>query len=131
MVVIVMGWGGGTECCCPLNELYIMNLCTMEQITDTQTLLRQNILKSTFLDCKLNECINIFKERMCQSEKDESGCESTEKSHFANISNIKVSRVQKRVLVSFSTAAFKLVVIKTPSTRTSTSLVSPAEKPCV
>lgn len=68
-----MEWG-----CCPLNELYIMK--SMHNGADQRyaNSLGQNILRSAFLDCKLIECINKLKERMCQSERDESAYGSTQ-----------------------------------------------------
>lgn len=88
-----------------------------------QTLLRRNILRSAFLDYKLVEYINILKGRVCQSEKDESGYGSTEKSHFANLSSIYLSRVQSR---EFGSVASRLVAIQTPKTRTSSSCFEPS-----
>lgn len=124
-VVIVMRWGEFTALwmCSTL-----WNPCTIEQIKDKQTLPRQNILSSAFLDYKLIEYINILKERMCQSEKDESGYGSIEKSHFANFSSIYLSSVQNR---EFWFAASSLVAIKTPSTRTSSSCSEAQQTNCV
>ena len=97
----VQGRGAGVAAFWVSSTLW--NLCTMEQIRDTQSLFRQNILRLAFLDCKLIECINKLKE--CVPPKwDESGNE-TQESQFANISSISSCRVQRRVSIPFRTTA--------------------------
>ena len=94
----------------------------MEQIRDTQSLFRQNILRSAFLDCTLIECINKLKE--CVPPKwDESGNE-TQKSQFANKSSISSCRVQRRVSIPFRTAASRPAAAATAAAAAAKSLQS-------
>ena len=104
----------------------LWNLCTMEQIRDTQSLFRQNILRSAFLDYKLIECINKLKESV-PSKWDESGNE-TQKSQFVNMGSISPCRVQRRVSIPFRTTASRPTVIKSPSAATRASCFEPSRQ---
>ena len=98
----------------------------MEQIRDTQSLFRQNILRSAFLDYKLIECINKLKESV-PSKWDESGNE-TQKSQFVNMGSISPCRVRRRVSIPFRTTASRPTVIKSPSAATRASCFEPSRQ---
>lgn len=99
----------------------------MEQSRDMQTLLDRIFSDQPSLTVNwLNALTSLKKE--CVNQKGMSQSMEAHKSHFASISNIYLSRVQRRVLVSFRTAASRPFIIKTPGTRTSTSCFEPCRQ---